>query len=48
VFALMEVLFHLSSFLKRKIFQLNGFRQVFMATGGSIAIQKDEQAMSMD
>src|SRR2546421_2223834 len=46
-FALMEASFLLLLFLKRKNYQHNGFQQVFMVTGGSIATQKDEQAMSM-
>ena len=48
MFAPMEVSFHLSSFSKRKIFQLNGFQQTFTTTGDLIATQKDGQAISMD
>ena len=47
VFAPMEVSFHLSSFSKRKIFQLNGFQQTLTAIGDLIATQKDGQAISM-
>ena len=47
IFALMEALFLLSSFLKRKNCQDDGFRRIFMVDGGSTATQKDGQAMIM-
>src|SRR5271154_2059289 len=47
VFVPTEVLFLLSSFSKRKTCPVNGFRRVFMATGGLIKTQKGGQAMNM-